>query len=91
MSNYKTQTYTEIAMTLIGPVRAIGDHGRDALRLDNLNEMIEVAYSLVTEIEYAAKTANRAEASMKAIGQRAQSAIDDLRESLNDNRPVVEG
>lgn len=82
MTKHTPLTYTEFIQKLIGPVTAIGDHGADERRLENLNTMIEVVYNLVDRIQAAADSADRPEASMKEIGQRAQVALVDLEEMI---------
>jgi hypothetical protein len=58
----------QLVMMIVGPVRAVGDSQKDASRLVNLNHLTEIVEALLQEISEAAMTANRQEASMKAIG-----------------------
>lgn len=76
-----TMTNYEIITKLIGPIQALGSHGEDEYRLQNLEEAIIVVEQLVSDIAHAANDQVRQEASMKAIGQRAQEFLDELRDS----------
>ena len=69
-------TIAEVTKRLIGPVEAVGETNADEKRLANLEAMIEVVDDLLLEIGYAATDKDRQEYSMKAIGQRAQKALD---------------
>ena len=63
----------DIVMKLIGPVQPCGDHYADMRRLENIKELIELTDYLLGEIERAAVSADRPEASMKAIGHKAKN------------------
>lgn len=65
----------EIVMRLVGPVHAIGEHNADQKRLANLKVLTSLIVSLMEEVEEAAKTADRPEASMKAIGNHARAFL----------------
>lgn len=65
----------EIVMTLIGPVQPTGEHGADQKRLENMKALTELTDQLLFEIAVAARCADRAEASMKAIGAHAKTFL----------------
>jgi hypothetical protein len=68
-----------VVMALIGPVRAVGESNEDANRLVNLNELTELVDRLLYTIAMAANAANRPEASMKKIGERAREYLEEVR------------
>lgn len=76
-------TLHQIIQKLIGPIRSLGSHEEDEDRLRNLNEAIELVDALVFAIGQAANDRVRPEASMKAIGERAQEFLDELRDTLS--------
>lgn len=69
----------EVVMKLVGPIRAVGKSEVDAERLENLKVLTGLVEKLLTEIQGAATTANREEASMKAIGRHAQNFVAEMR------------
>ena len=75
----------EIVMTLVGPIDPCGEHDADVRRMGNLEDLIELTDCLLSEIVYASRSANRQEASMKAIGSRAERFLNGLRESLDED------
>lgn len=62
----------EIVMTLVGPVQPVGETRADEQRLDNMKKLTELVDRLLFEIDTAAASADRVEASMKAIGMHAR-------------------
>jgi len=62
----------EIVMKLVGPVHPIGDHGIDQVRLANMKALTELVDRLLFEIDAITPNADRAEASMKAVGVHAR-------------------
>jgi hypothetical protein len=69
----------EVVMKLVGPVNAVGDHYEDQKRLENLKMLTEVVDVLLNQIDDASRTAERAEASMKAVGLYAKNFLNDVR------------
>ena len=69
----------DVVMKLIGPVQPYGDHYGDMQRLENMKELIELTDYLLGQIDQAAASAERPEASMKEIGQCAKGFLDDVR------------
>lgn len=65
----------DIVMKLNGPIQAVGETNADGERLKNLRSLGELAESLVGRIRDASETADRPEASMKAIGLIAKSYL----------------
>jgi hypothetical protein len=82
MSKHKSRTNAELILKLIGPVTAVGDSGVDEQRLHNLDEMIDVTFALIFEIERASHAARRPEASMKKIGRKAQLYLAELKSQI---------
>lgn len=68
----------EIVMKLAGPIQPTGEHETDQRRLENLESLTELIYRLLLDISDAAKSADRPEASMKAIGSYARGFLNDL-------------
>ena len=69
----------EVVMKLVGPVKAVGEHYEDQQRLANLKVLTEVVDVLLNQIDDASRTAERAEASMQAIGLYAKNFLNDVR------------
>lgn len=74
----------EIVMKLVGPVHPLGEHNADQYRLSNMKKLTKLVDQLLFEINAAAANANRAEASMKAIGVHALEFIDSVRIAVQD-------
>lgn len=68
----------EIVMKLVGPVQPIGETRADGERLANMKALTELVDRLLREIERAARSADRVEASMKAIGAHARAFLKDV-------------
>lgn len=77
-------TVHDIVQKLIGPVEAIGEHNSDQKRLENLKALSSLAAALLCQISKASKTADRQEASMRAIGQFARAFLIEVKESINE-------
>lgn len=69
----------EIVMKLVGPVQPTGDHGTDETRLTNMRALTALVDRLLFEINAAASSADRYEASMKAIGSHARAFLEDVK------------
>jgi hypothetical protein len=69
----------EIVMKLVGPVQAIGDSEVDFQRFNNLKKLTILVDQLLFEIGRAAESKDRAQASMKKIGEHAFDFLEDLR------------
>lgn len=74
----------DIVRRLIGPIDAIGESNADDIRFQNLHEVFILAEALIDDLQYAALTANRPEASMREIGKSALSLLQELREKLDE-------
>jgi hypothetical protein len=68
-------------MRLAGPVQPVGEHDQDQRRLANMKELTELTDRLLGEIYTASHAADRAEASMKAIGTHARDFMAAVREA----------
>jgi uncharacterized protein (DUF1499 family) len=79
----------DIITRLIGPICGIGETNADARRYNHLEQTIELVDRLVFDISQAATDKDSHEASRAKIGKKAQRFLDDLRESLPENDPVV--
>lgn len=71
----------EVVLKLVGPVEAVGETTEDKQRLENLKVLTELVGRLLYRISEASIAANRAEASMKAIGLYALKFLRDVRET----------
>jgi hypothetical protein len=78
MDSINEELLAEIIMRIIGPVSATGDHGRDTERLQNLDKLCNLTYDLIGIINKQSVNADRYEKSMRDIGLRAKSFMDDL-------------
>lgn len=70
---------SEIVLKLIGPVQPVGDANADKQRLLNIRQLTDLTDRLLGEIDKAAGSADRYEASMKAIGTHARDFLNDVR------------
>lgn len=68
----------DIVMKLNGPVTAVGESHTDKQRKDNLVELCDLADKILYEINQAAGAADRAESSMKDIGEYARNFLKDV-------------
>jgi hypothetical protein len=57
---------------LVGPIQATGDHAADVTRLENLQKLTDLLDGLLIDVNDAATSETRPEASMKAIGTCAR-------------------
>jgi hypothetical protein len=71
----------DIARRLIGPIQPVGETHADARRLVSLTDTAHLVDLLLCDLEDAALNANRDEASMRAIGQRAKQMLEYLKGS----------
>ena len=69
----------EIVMKLVGPVQPVGDSNADRDRLANMETLTDLLDKLLFEVNTASHSADRPEASMKAIGEHARNFLDDVR------------
>lgn len=78
------ETILDFVEKLIGPITPYGATHIDEKREENLKEVIEVATKLCENIKDVAEYRNDYRHSMKAMGQRAQEAVDELALMLNE-------
>lgn len=76
-------THTQIVKKIVGNIKPVGETNEDNLRLDNLNECLNLTENLIDEILEVAKFSNRTEFSVKSMGLRAQYFITMLKEKLD--------
>ena len=69
----------DVVMKLIGPIQPYGSEHIDTERLDNMKTLTALVEYLLYQIEQAAESANRPEASMRQIGQYAKKFLDEIR------------
>lgn len=69
----------DVVLRLTGPVLAVGETNEDVRRLENLKELTDLAAQILDKISAASGTANRQEASMKAIGKHARDFLRGIR------------
>jgi hypothetical protein len=72
----------DVVLKLVGPIVAVGETNEDAKRLKNLKVLTELVDRLLMSIHEASHTANRQEASMRAIGTHARGFLDEVAEEL---------
>ena len=72
----------DVVVKLVGPVTPIGESKADAERLKNLDVMTDLIDKLLAQVEVAATSATRQEASMKKIGETAAEFVEAVRQSL---------
>ncbi len=71
-------TIEEVVMSLVGPIRPIGDSMEDAERLANLKNLCDTVDELVKHIDtIATHNKDRQEWSMKIAGQYADKFLSD--------------
>jgi hypothetical protein len=75
----------EIVEKLTGPIQPIGESNVDHARLENIDKVIELTESLVNDLIKASTNATRYEASMKAIGVRARTALREIMDNIDCN------
>lgn len=68
-------TYSDIIHKLIGKVVPIGETNTDKQRLENLENMITVAESLLSEIEIVSSMSHRNEHSIVQAQHKAKEAL----------------
>lgn len=68
----------DIVRKLVGPIQPVGETNADAKRLENIAEVAELVECLLCDIAQAAENADRPEASMRAIGQKAKMYLDEF-------------
>lgn len=73
----------EIVEKLTGPIQPVGESNADHERLKNIDKVIELTESLVDDLIQAAQNASRYEASMKAIGVRARTALHEIMDNID--------
>ena len=76
----------EIITKLIGPIAPLGECCADEKRAKNLEETVTLVDLLLSDIEIAANSYGRTEASMNAIGYRAKVFLREVGESLDEFR-----
>lgn len=69
----------DIVKRLTGPIQPVGETNADAARLENLSAVGELVELLLCELETAAMSADRPEASMRAIGQKAKMFLGEFK------------
>ncbi len=69
----------DIVRKLIGPIQPIGESNTDAKRLENLSQYGELLDGLLCDLEETAIHADRAEASMRLIGQKAKTYLSEVK------------
>ena len=69
----------DIVMKLIGSVQPYGSEHLDTERLENMKTLTALVEYLLYQIEQAAESANRPEASVRSIGLYAKNFLDKIR------------
>lgn len=74
----------EIVFRLTGEITPVGESREDAKRLENLHTLAGLMNELLLKMNDAAEYKNRAEHSMKLIGEQADKFLSETRDWLND-------
>jgi len=69
----------DVVRKLVGPIQPVGETRADEARLENLKEVGELIELLLCDLETAAMSAERSEASMMAIGRYAKMLLTEFR------------
>jgi hypothetical protein len=72
----------EVAKRLCGMIEPVGDSGIDKIRLENLEDTIDLIEKLTKDVVSVAKNQNAYESSVKIAGLRADRFITEMREDL---------
>ena len=73
----KHEVVIEVARSLIGPIRPVGESQTDEARLENLKEMIVLVDVLISDIDRVAYDfQNNHQASMKLAAKTASDGLD---------------
>ena len=70
-------TILEVTRKLIGPTEPYGDSAIDGERTENLEKLLDVAMELLYDIERVANYKDRIEGSMRMMGERAYTVLND--------------
>ncbi len=73
---------SDVVMRIVGPVMPVGDTYADGKRLTNLENLTDLIGELLIEVQSAAASCDRPEASMREIGIFARDFLAELREIL---------
>ena len=82
MAVKRIQNVYDVTQRLLGEIEPQGESNIDIVRLENLNQTIEVTEQLINDIFLVARHKDRPENSMKVAGQKADKFIDYLKELL---------
>ena len=74
----------EVLIKLVGPITPCGDSNIDKIRLENLEELIEITENSITNIISVARYYQSYEYSVAVIGNRANKFITELKDMLNE-------
>lgn len=86
MSKTKLDNFTVIQIVdrLVGPIMPTASHGADMQRLDNLEQFIDLTLSLMGELIVVSQRANSEQDSVRQLGKKAKSAIEEIKEMIGD-------
>ena len=84
MSSIDAGTILEVTRTLIGETEPSGDSAVDNRRARNLEKLIYVVDELLRDVEKAAVHKNRLEGSMKDMGEKADKALSDWHDYIEE-------
>lgn len=74
----------DVVMKLVGPITPQGETHTDNKRYDNLSELIDLTWRLVSEIQSVAVYEKRHEHSMNIAGKKASDALANLYEQIEE-------
>lgn len=71
-----------VVYALTGPIIPVGETRTDEERLHNLEVLLSLTQGLIRDIEHASGYADRHEASVRAIGEKAKQFLHSLHSEL---------
>jgi len=80
----------DVTKRLCGMIEPCGEHGVDQVRLENLNDTIDLVEKLTQDIIYVARNKDAHESSVKVAGLKADSFINEMRETVSTGRTFTE-
>jgi hypothetical protein len=80
----------DVTKRLCGMIEPTGESNTDITRLANLEDTINLVEKLSQDIIYVARNKDAYESSVKVIGMKANSFIDEMRETVSNGRTFTE-
>jgi len=74
----KQYTTLDLIIKLTGPIEPMGCSNRDAIRLENIKELGNIAAEITQDISYVLRFSDRHESSIIQIVKAAQAALEEI-------------